>query len=396
MFFFAGILLTDGLKYIEEIRTSLLGVTSLFVFAGFIEGAFGAGEDMKLHLVNVLKIALIGALAFNFSSIIQEGDKVLAELHSSISQQQQDAFRQQIEADGEEPNWSDIPGRISYTLGICLQKIGRIGYSFVYWIKDISILLLIAISPFLIGCLAFSYTKSIGVNFLITSLTVILWNIGFAIVDTLLIILGNVIMPIMGAGTAGVASSAVVTVGPQFLGLCLIAAILPISMYFSVPIITGAIMRGSNVAGAAMSAFGMAKQTASHAGTLVSGVTSGVSNGMASLSGSSSFEGSSPSLPTASSPFMKGTSEAGSSGASVGSPIPSSGGSGGFASSLGGSSASSPSDITSSDGNMVAHQSDSGTISVTDSAGRISSRPGKISDPVTVAAAFSSHEATNT
>jgi len=394
MFFFAGILLTDGLKYIEEIRTSLLGVTSLFVFAGFIEGAFAAGEDMKLHLVNVLKIALIGALAFNFSSIIQEGDKVLAELHSSISQQQQDAFRQQIEADGEEPNWSDIPGRISYTLGICLQKIGRIGYSFVYWIKDISILLLIAISPFVIGCLAFSYTKSIGVNFLITSLTVILWNIGFAIVDTLLIILGNVIMPIMGAGTAGVASSAVVTVGPQFLGLCLIAAILPISMYFSVPIITGAIMRGSNVAGAAMSAFGMAKQGASHIHTVGSEVKSVFSNAIGSLSGSSSLEGSSPSLPTASSPFME--SRNGSVGGGIANPYsPTSVGSAGISGSSNGSSFLGSSGIASPDGKMVVSQSDPGTISVIDSAGRTSSRPGKISDPVTVAAAFSSHEATN-
>lgn len=388
--FLAGLLLTKGLNFIEPITDALKYGAFVFAFAGFVEGASLAGEDMKAQLLNILKITMIASLAFHFSDIIQAGDKALAELHASISERQgaleqreQDAFLQQIQAQATEPSLMDVAGRLTYSVGTCLQKIGWIGYKIVYWIKDISLLLLISVSPLLIGFLAFSYTKSIGVNFLITSLTVILWNIGFAIVDALLIILGGIIMPIVAGGAVGVSSAAAVTVGPQFLIMCLMAAVLPVSMYFSVPIITGAIMRGSNVAGAAMSAFGIAKQTTSHIGMVTSAITSGVSNMMNSAHSSSAF-----SLPTASSPFMESSS---SLKEGLNQPT-SSVGPGDFAS----SGSSFPSGITSPDGKMIAEQSDPGTISVTDSVGRTSSRRGKISDPVTVAAAFSSHEATNT
>lgn len=400
--FLAGILLTDGLKFIEPIQTTLKYGAFVFAFAGFVEGAGVAGEDMKGQLFNLLKIGLIASLAFNFPDIIQLGDKSLAELHTSISQQQgaidqadQDAFLQQIKAEATEPSLMDVAGRLTYSVGKCLQNIGWIGYKIVYWIKDISLLLLISISPLLIGFLAFSYTKPIGINFLITSLTIILWNIGFAIVDALLIILGKIIMPIMAGGaTVGVGGLAVTTVGPQFLVMCLAAAVLPVTMYCSIPIITGAIMRGSNVAGAAMSAFGMANRAASHIHTVGSEVKSVASNTISSLSGSSSFASSSHSLPIASSPFME--SKNGSVGGGIANQYsPASGGSGGISGFSNGSSFSGSSEITSPDGKMVVSQSDPGTISVIDSAGRTSSRPGKISDPVTVAAAFSSHEATN-
>lgn len=400
--FLAGILLTNGLRFIEPITTALKYGSFVFAFAGLVEGTYLAGEDMKRLLVHLLKIVVIASLIVNFPDIVQEGDKILADLHTSIAERQgaldqadQDTFLQQIKAEATEPSWTDVAGRLTYSIGKCLQSIGWIGYQIVYWIKDISLLLLISVSPLLIGFLSFSYTKSIGVNFLITSLTVILWNIGFAIVDTLLIILSKIIMPIM-AGQTALGAGAAVTVGPQFVVMCLTAALLPSTMYLSVPIITGAIMRGSNVAGAAMSAFGMAQQGASRVGTVGSAMKAVGSNFFGS-SNATATENAAPSfMPSASSPFMKGTSWAGSTGASVGSPMPSSGGLGGFSSSPSGSSASSPSGITSPDGKMVVHQSDPGTISVTDSAGRTSSRPGKISDPVTVAAAFSSHEAINT
>ena len=267
MIFIAGILLEEGFKHVDEIRKALFAGALLFAIAGFAEGVWLAGEDMKAQLFNFLKIGVIASLIAGFPSIIQEGDKALDQVRSSIQQGQQDAFRAQIDADAAEPSWTDIPSRIAYTLGICLQKIGWVGYQLVYWVKDISILLLIAVSPLLLGFLALSHTKAIGINFLITSLTVILWNIGFAIVDTLLVVLGNIVMPIMGAGGAGLAAGlTVVTVGPQFLALCLVAAVLPIAMYCAVPIITGAIMRGTNVAGAAMAAYGMAHHATSHTG----------------------------------------------------------------------------------------------------------------------------------
>lgn len=413
--FIAGTLLTNGLPYIDPIIKALQYGAFVFAFAGFVEGAWNASEHMKAQLFNVLKIGLIALLAFNFPTIIQEGDKSLDNLHSTISEKQgafdqnnQDAFLQQINAQATEPSWSDVAGRLTYSVGKCLQKIGWIGYRIVYWLKDVSLLLLISVSPLLIGFLALSYTKSIGVNFLITSLTVILWNIGFAIVDTLLIILSNMIMPIMATGATGVGgavaasvSGVAVTVGPQFIVMCLVAAVLPISMYLSVPIITGAIMRGSNVAGAAMGAFGIAQQTASHVSTASSGVMSGVSSAISAFGNSSSLESGAviPSLPTTSSPFME--SRNGNSPGSMASQHSSpSGGIGGrlegTSFSPSSSNFSGPSGITSPNGKMFVSQSDPGTISVTDSAGRTSSRAGKISDPVTVAAAFSFHEGTNT
>lgn len=404
MIFIAGTLLTEGSKYVEEIRTALMGGAFLFTLAGFTEGAWLAGEDMKSQLFNIVKILIIIALVAGFPAIINQGDEALNQLHTSIAQGQQDAFRSQIEADGEEPSWSDIPSRISYSLGVCLQKIGLLGYQIVYWAKDVSILLLISVSPLLLGFLAFSYTRSIGINFLITSLTVILWNVGFALVDTLLVILGNIVMPMMGAGAAG---AIVVTAGPQFLALCLVAAVLPIAMYCAVPIITGAIMRGTNVAGAAMGAYSMAHRAVSHAGTSVATGAGSFSSaqqnnntefsrtsaGSQALVEKGGEEGSSKSFNTPRGPILDSSSSARSMGFREGfepkntsqSVVASSGSS----SSLHtvGASVSSP------DNFMTATQSGEGIISVTDAHGNSSSRAGSISDPVTVTAAFYNHEA---
>ena len=432
----AGILLQNGLRHVEEIRTSLMSGAFLFTLAGFVEGAWLAGEDMKGHLFNIVKVALVAGLVAAFPTMIQKGDEALSKLHTSIAQKQEDAFQQELKINSAEPSWTDIAGRISYYIGICLQKIGFLGYQFVYWAKDLSILLLISVSPLLIGFLAFSYTRSIGINFLMTSLTIVLWNIGFAIVDTLLVFLGNVIMPVMGAGTtgaAGVVSGMVVTAGPQFLVLCLVAATLPIFMYCAVPIITGAIMRGSNVAGAAMSAYSMAHRAISH-----TGAGHGAGRGASVQQGSGmGFHPPVPISSLQSSGSSSGTSrsnsqeEGGSSSLSDGvgakgprgpgphgpvakaSSISSSTSSGGdvsdgfsitsdamdFSSSPSIIPTASPlgtigSSVASPDRFMTATQSDHGMISVTDSKGGFSSRPGNIADSITVQAAFYSHEAT--
>ena len=339
MLLIAGILLTDGLKYIEDIRIALMGGALLFTLAGFAEGSWAAGEDMKGQLFNLLKVAIIASLVVGFPTMIQQGDQALDALHASVTQkqgimdqQEQDAFQQQITTQAIEPSIYDVAGRLIYSTGKCLQKIGLLGYQIVYWAKDVSILLLISVSPLLIGFLAFSYTRSIGINFLITSFTVILWNVGFAIVDILLITLGKIIMPIMGAGTAGVVGSAVVTVGPQFLVMCLVAAVLPITMYCAVPIITGAIMRGTNIAGAAMGAYGMAHQAVSHGGGMAASAgASGAGSLISALKGASitglvgeslSHGGSSLSSSNygSSGPFMTTTSSTSSSTGSNNSP----------------------------------------------------------------------------
>ena len=428
----AGTLLLNGIKYVEEIRTALMGGAYLFTFAGFIEGAWLAGEDMKNHLLNIIKVALVAAFVAGFPTIIQKGDESLAKLHTSIAERQEDAFKRELKIHSTEPSWTDIAGRISYSIGTCLQSFGLLGYQFVYWAKDISILLLISVSPLLIGFLAFSYTRSIGINFLITSVTIVLWNIGFAIVDTLLVILGDIIMPVMGAGTVGAvgvlgsAGAVAVTAGPQFLVLCLVAATLPIFMYVSVPIITGAIMKGTNIAGATISSYNMAHKAFHHAGAghgarWGSSASSQQGRGMtfqppAALfqsaggesghggndeGGASSFYGGAPTKGPRG-PFASGSSKNSSSSgahaheegfmkkdAMAFSGIPSSEGipTGSPLGSVGSS-------IVSPDRSMTATQCGDGLISVRDNQGRFSSRPGSVADSVTVAAAFNSHEGT--
>jgi hypothetical protein len=382
MNFIAGILLTSGSKYVEEIRTALMGGAFIFTLAGFVEGAWVAHEEMKGQLFNILKVVVIASLIVGFPTIIEQGDVTLDQLHTKIAQGEQDAFRKQIEADAQEPNWADIPSRVSYSLGICLQKIGFVGYQIVYWIKDISLLLLISVSPLLIGFLAFSYTRAIGINFLITALTVILWNVGFALVDTLLVILGNVVMPLVGAGTIGVVA---VTAGPQFLGLCLVAAIVPIFMYLAVPIITGALMRGTNVAGVTMSAYSMAHYAIGHSGISAgaehlktvaptfptNGNTDHVQENRNFDSGKAGLE---PSSHASENAFVKN-------------PISTT-------ASFYGSSVPVGTTVASPDNKMVATQATGEMISVTDHVGNISTRPGNLSDGVAVDAAFNAHEAT--
>jgi hypothetical protein len=71
--------------------------------------------------------------------------------------------------------------------------IGKFGIIIIELIQSVSILALVAISLILIGMLATSWTRFMGVRFLMTSLIICMWSIGIALVDLVLFAIGQYI-----------------------------------------------------------------------------------------------------------------------------------------------------------------------------------------------------------
>ena len=66
--------------------------------------------------------------------------------------------------------------------------------------QEFAIAGLIAVSPLLIGFLFFSYTQSLGVQFGVTSLTVLLWHVAICLVDLVIQAISDVLFAPITAG----------------------------------------------------------------------------------------------------------------------------------------------------------------------------------------------------
>jgi hypothetical protein len=390
----------------NALRDTLLPITYLLCFLGFVECVYRSHGDGERILMFFISIACVVILAANFPTginLLKNGINSMMDTHN---EHVNNLFYQILNANlSNEPSMWDVGNYILYGIIKLLQGIGRCGIIIIEMIQTVSLLALVAISPILIGMLATSWTRSAGVRFLMTSLIICMWSIGIALVDLVLFAIGQyVFAAALGAGAAG----AIGTVGagtaagvtlttlalPAVLLAVGLATFVPIALYLSIPIVMHSVMLGANPltsslsagAGIAGTAIGISSANAARAASTAAGMAA--SRGAGGGGGGVGAEGQSMSQPASQ------TLAPIPSSSTAGDSAPESGvvrsAAGAYSAAPGASYSAAPAgqQAEAPGGGMLATQINSDAFSVSTSSGAARDFQGNIGHPQDLAAAY--------
>ena len=240
---------------VEQLRSKLMLLAFVLVVIGIWESGWKAGGDPKLLLGILLKMIIIIMLIAWFPTIMQKGKECFDNLKAILTPQPHDKFQELLTGKLPEVD-ADIFAIGHYIASIAatfFQFWGLLGIKIVRFFQLYAIGCLTAISPLMIGFIAISYTQSIGIRFITTSLSVMMWSLGFILVDLFSNYLGaEVFGGMMAAGvTAQVAGALAIVSWPAAVGAMLIAALVPTFFYIATPMIVAKLLAGANAGVAA-------------------------------------------------------------------------------------------------------------------------------------------------
>ncbi len=384
--------LTNLYEAAMEIRTLLFPFAFVLCVIGIGEMGWRAGSDVRAILGALLKTILIVALLAGYPAAMEGGQRAFVEMRTKFTDARDAKFvqilRSRIENQPSD-SWTELGKIVPAAIGYFFQGIGRFMLLVLRFFQDFAIAGLIAVSPILLGFLFFSYTQSLGVQFGITSLTVLLWHVAICLVDIVIVAMSDLLFGAITTGGLEQASrnSIVVQNWLLFPFIMAFAAIITVFFYLCVPFVAGALMKGLSGTSAALQAG--AQSTLQAAGLAVgAGVTA--AGAAATFGGSAAVQGA-----------VAGTQAAtGSAGAAGRIANDLAGGSSG-----GGSDVPPPPSIPASSSGgegvanadnpaMVAHQTADNAFAVVDhDRGTVSHHSGNVATAYAAQAAFDSHSA---
>jgi hypothetical protein len=257
--------------------------------------------------------------------------------------------------------------------------------------QEFAIAGLIAVSPLLVSFLFLSYTQSLGIQFGVTSLTVLLWHVAICLVDIVIQAISDTLfMPITANNLVQVGANLIVVNNwLMFPFIMAFASFLTVFFYLSVPFVASAVMKGLSGTTASLQA---GLQGAMQTAGLIAGAELTVAGAAATFGGSAAVQDA-----------IEGTKTA-AEGATAAERIANDlAGAGELAPSVHAGAASelpvplAPAPVGEKMENrsnpcQLAHQTEPDSFTVTDSAqGTISHHKGNIYTPYTAQAAFNSH-----
>ena len=377
-----------------QIRTYMMPFAFVLCILGIGEMAWRAGSDTKAILGVILKVTIIVALIAGYPTIMNKGMEAFQEMRQKFTNAQDAKFIQLLTSriqNQPSDSWTDLGKIVPAAVGYFFQGIGRFMMIVLNFFQQFAIAGLIAISPLLLGFLFFLPTQSFGIQFAVTSFTVMLWYLGICLVDIVIVAISDMLFaPITAGGIVQVAQNAIVVQNwLLFPFIMAFASIVTLFFYLSVPFVAGAIMKGASGTTSALTA-GISN-TLQAAGFVV-GAGATVAGAAATFGGSAAAQAA-----VASGKAAAGAASAASSSTRISNDLAgSSAGSGGGTSS-GGSVPPPPEEGGGSIFNpenpaMVAQQTSPESFSVTDhSKGTVSRHRGSLATPHAAQAAFNSH-----
>jgi hypothetical protein len=377
-----------------QIRTYMMPFAFVLCILGIGEMAWRAGSDTKAILGVILKVTIIVALIAGYPTIMNKGMQAFQEMRQKFTNAQDAKFIQLLTSriqNQPSDSWTDLGKIVPAAVGYFFQGIGRFMMIVLNFFQQFAIAGLIAVSPLLLGFLFFSPTQSFGIQFAVTSFTVMLWYLGICLVDIVIVAISDMLFaPITAGGIVQVAQNAIVVQNwLLFPFIMAFASIVTLFFYLSVPFVAGAIMKGASGTTSALTA-GISN-TLQAAGFVV-GAGATVAGAAATFGGSAAAQAA-----VASGKAAAGAASAASSSTRISNDLAgSSAGSGGGTSS-GGSVPPPPEEGGGSIFNpenpaMVAQQTSPESFSVTDhSKGTVSRHRGSLATPHAAQAAFNSH-----
>jgi hypothetical protein len=375
-----------------QIRTYMMPFAFVLCIMGIGEMGWKAGSDAKAILGVILKVTIIVALIAGYPTIMNKGMEAFQEMRQKFTSAQDAKFIQLLTSriqNQPSDSWTDLGKIVPAAVGYFFQGIGRFMMIVLNFFQQFAIAGLIAVSPLLLGFLFFSPTQSFGIQFAVTSFTVMLWYLGICLVDIVIVAISDLLFaPITAGGIVQVAQNAIVVQNwLLFPFIMAFASIVTLFFYLSVPFVAGAIMKGASGTTSALSA-GISNTL--QAVGFVAGAGATVAGAAATFGGSATAQAA-----VASGKAAAGAASAASSGARISNDLAGSAGS----SSPGGSVPPPPEEdggviINPANPAMVAQQTSPESFSVTDqSKGTVSHHKGSLSTPHAAQAAFNSHPA---
>jgi len=371
-----------------EIRMLLMPFAFVLCIIGIGEGGWRAGSDTRAILGVLLKTVLIVALLAGYPSAMDGGQKAFVEMRQKFTDARDAKFVQLLRSRIENQpsdSWTDLGKIVPAAIGMFFQGIGRFMLLVLVFFQNFAIAGLIAVSPLLLGFLFLSHTQSLGVQFCITSLTILLWHVGICLVDIVIVAISDLLYaPITSGGLVQTTQNLfMVQNWLMFPFIMAFAAVITVFFYLSVPFVAGAIMKGLSGTTSALQA---GIQGTMQAAGLAMGAGLTAAGAAATLGGSTAVQGALAGAHAAAGAASAAGRIAGDvSGAMSGSdvppppPIP--------PTSSGGDSVANPDNPT-----MVAHQTAPNAFAVVDNnAGTVSHHKGSIATPHAAQAAFNSH-----
>ena len=377
-----------------QIRTYMMPFAFVLCILGIGEMAWRAGSDAKAILGVILKVTIIVALIAGYPTIMNKGMQAFQEMRQKFTNAQDAKFIQLLTSriqNQPSDSWTDLGKIVPAAVGYFFQGIGRFMMIVLNFFQQFAIAGLIAVSPLLLGFLFFSPTQSFGIQFAVTSFTVMLWYLGICLVDIVIVAISDMLFaPITAGGIVQVAQNAIVVQNwLLFPFIMAFASIVTLFFYLSVPFVAGAIMKGASGTTSALTA-GISN-TLQAAGFVV-GAGATVAGAAATFGGSAAAQAA-----VAGGKAAAGAASEASSSTRISTDLAgSSAGSGGGASS-GGSVPPPPDEGGGSIFNpenpaMVAQQTAPESFTVTDqSKGTVSRHRGSLATPHAAQAAFNSH-----
>lgn len=276
------------------------------------------------------------------------------------------------------------------------------------YFQAFSIAGLLAVSPLLLGFLFLSYTQSVGLQFCVTSLTVLLWHVAICLVDITIVELSSLLFGRINGETVSLNAGNLMIVNNwlMFPFLVAFATLVTTFFYLSVPFVAGAIMKGLSGTTAALQA---GVQGSMRAAGFAVGTGLTVAGAAATMGGSAAAQGALAGTQAAAGGARAagrlGNDLTGSVTGSLDSPpgdipppppVPPPASEGSAGTSSGGSAGTTGSSTVSNPANpaMLATQTAPGMFAVVDQdRGTVSHHPGTLTTPQAVQAAFNTHTA---
>lgn len=251
------LLSTVGSQAAISLRDMLMGIPFLLCVVGIVERGWNSENKPKELFNSILVTLIVVGLIIGFPTALNELKDGFLSVRQDFSQIPliEKLYEGEIQESGVPSKW-DIGNYFCYVGVVAMQRMGVLSIKLIEWFQEFAINGLIAVSPILLGFLATSFTRSIGINFLMTSLGVVMWHLGFAIVDLVLYHFSGQILA--AAGLSAVASGTALAFGligwPWALAGMLLVVIVSNALYLSVPIVVQALLKGANPATTAFAA----------------------------------------------------------------------------------------------------------------------------------------------
>lgn len=370
-----------------EIRTLLMPFAFVLAVIGLGEMGWRAASDPRGILGALLKTTLIVALLVGYPAAMDNGQKAFVEMRGKFTNARDAKFVQLLRSHIDNPpsdSWTDLGKVVPAAIGMFFQGIGRFALIVLTFFQNFAIAGLVAVSPLLLGFLFVSYTQSLGIQFCVTSLTVLLWHVAICLVDIVIVAISDLLFaPITTGGVVQMGAN-LITVQNWLLFpfIMAFASIVTVFFYLTVPFVAGAIMKGLSGTTAALQA---GIQGTMQAAGLAVGTGLTVAGAAATMGGSTAVQGALAGAQAVAGAASAAGRLAGDVAGSMGNdvppppPVP--------PASSGGDSVTNPDNP-----GMVALQTAPNAFAVVDNnSGTVSHHKGSIATPQAAQAAFNAH-----